>query len=192
MGDTKWPLFRWTVLLWNSCSELVWCTWFIVSACTGSLRNIVERMQYNKHSIIYFKRSQSCCFWSEVNCSHLGVNLTARPSFWDYSLSVLTFRPFFCVCMVCWELYVCILWWDLAFNQNQAGPMQAVGLWKVISSLLIHGHRPPETSVRSGILKRVDNIKSGRGRPKLTWDKSVKRDMKKWNISKDLAMDRSA
>jgi hypothetical protein len=26
---------------------------------------------------------------------------------------------------------------------------------------------------------------------KLTWDESVKRDLKEWNISKDLAMDRS-
>jgi hypothetical protein len=38
--------------------------------------------------------------------------------------------------------------------------------------------------VRSGVLKRADNVKSGRGRPKLT--------LKEWNISKDLAMDRSA
>jgi hypothetical protein len=52
--------------------------------------------------------------------------------------------------------------------------------------------RPPEAPVRSGILKRADNVKSGRGRPKLTWNESVKRDLKEWNISKDLAMDRSA
>jgi hypothetical protein len=52
--------------------------------------------------------------------------------------------------------------------------------------------RPPEAPVRSGVLKRTDNVKCGRGRPKLTWDKSVKRDLKEWNISKDLAIDRSA
>jgi hypothetical protein len=46
--------------------------------------------------------------------------------------------------------------------------------------------------VRSGVLKRADNVKSGRGQPKLTWDESVKRDLKEWNISKDLAIDRSA
>jgi hypothetical protein len=57
----------------------------------------------------------------------------------------------------------------------------------IISSLA----RPPETPVRSGVLKRTDNVKSGRGRLKLTWDESVKRDLKEWNISKDLAMDRS-
>jgi hypothetical protein len=28
--------------------------------------------------------------------------------------------------------------------------------------------RPPEAPVRSGVLKRADNVKSGRGRPKLT------------------------
>ena len=52
--------------------------------------------------------------------------------------------------------------------------------------------RPPEAPVHCGVLKRVDNVKRGRGRPKLTWDESVKRDLKKWNISKELAMDRSA
>ena len=36
--------------------------------------------------------------------------------------------------------------------------------------------RPPETPVRSGVLERIDNVKRGRGRPKLTWDESVKRD----------------
>jgi hypothetical protein len=46
--------------------------------------------------------------------------------------------------------------------------------------------------VHSGVLKRADNVKSGRGPPKLTWNESVKRDLKEWNISKDLAMDRSA
>ena len=38
--------------------------------------------------------------------------------------------------------------------------------------------RPPEAPVRSGVLKRVDKVKRGRGRPKLTWDESVKRDLK--------------
>jgi hypothetical protein len=52
--------------------------------------------------------------------------------------------------------------------------------------------RPPEAPVRSGVLKQTDNVKSGRGRPKLTWNKSIKRDLKELNISKDLAMDRSA
>ena len=52
--------------------------------------------------------------------------------------------------------------------------------------------RPPEAPVLSGVLKSVDKVKRGRGRSKLTWDESVKRDLKEWNISKDLAMDRSA
>jgi hypothetical protein len=38
--------------------------------------------------------------------------------------------------------------------------------------------RPPEAPVRSGVLKRTDNVKSGRGRHKLTWDESIKRDLK--------------
>jgi hypothetical protein len=75
-----------------------------------------------------------------------------------------------------------------------------VGVAPIEEKLIQHrlrwfGHvqrRPPEAPVRSGVLKRADNVKSGRGRPKLTWDESVKRDLKEWNISKDLAMDRSA
>ncbi|TVU17381.1 hypothetical protein EJB05_33414, partial [Eragrostis curvula] len=51
--------------------------------------------------------------------------------------------------------------------------------------------RPPKAPVRSGVLERADNIKRGRGRPNLTWDNSVKRDLKEWNISKELAIDRS-
>ena len=47
--------------------------------------------------------------------------------------------------------------------------------------------RPPEA--RNGVLERVDNVKRGRGRPKLTWDESVKRDLKDWNISKEIALD---
>jgi hypothetical protein len=38
--------------------------------------------------------------------------------------------------------------------------------------------KPPEVPVRSGVLKLADNVKSGRGRPKLTWDESIKRDLK--------------
>ena len=49
-----------------------------------------------------------------------------------------------------------------------------------------------EAPVRSGVLKRVDKVKRGRGRPKLTWDESVKRDLKDWDISEELALDRSA
>ena len=52
--------------------------------------------------------------------------------------------------------------------------------------------RPPEAPVRNGVLERVDNVKRGRCRPKLTWDESVKRDLKDWNISKEIASDRSA
>ena len=43
-------------------------------------------------------------------------------------------------------------------------------------------HRPPEAPVRSGFLERVVNVKRSRGRSKLTWDESVKRDLKDWNL----------
>ena len=39
-------------------------------------------------------------------------------------------------------------------------------------------------------LKRVDNVKRGRGRQNLTWEDSVKRNLKDWSITKELAMDR--
>ena len=35
--------------------------------------------------------------------------------------------------------------------------------------------------MRNGVLERVDNVKRGRGRPKLTWDESVNRDLKDWS-----------
>ena len=57
------------------------------------------------------------------------------------------------------------------------------------------GHVQRKSSVapvRNEVLERVDNVKRGRGRPKLTWDESVKRDLKDWNISKEIALDRSA
>ena len=44
----------------------------------------------------------------------------------------------------------------------------------------------------SGVLKRVDKVKRSRGSPKLTWDESVKRDLKNWDISEEVALDRSA
>jgi hypothetical protein len=75
-----------------------------------------------------------------------------------------------------------------------------VGVAPIEEKLILHrlrwfGHvqrRPPEVPVRSGVLERVDNVKRGRGRPKLTWDEAVRRDLKEWNIPKELAMDRSA
>jgi hypothetical protein len=53
-----------------------------------------------------------------------------------------------------------------------------VGVAPIEEKLIQHrlrwfGHvkrRPPEAPVRNGVLKRANNVKSGRGRPKLTWD----------------------
>ena len=56
-----------------------------------------------------------------------------------------------------------------------------------------HIHRrPPEALVHSGRLKRAETVKRGRSRPNLTWKESVKRDLKDWSITKELAMDRGA
>jgi len=75
-----------------------------------------------------------------------------------------------------------------------------VGVAPIEEKLIQHrlrwfGHvqrRPPEAPVRSRVLKRVNKVKRGKGRPKLTWDESVKRDIKDWNISEEVALDRSA
>jgi hypothetical protein len=44
--------------------------------------------------------------------------------------------------------------------------------------------------VRSGVIRRSGNEKRGRGRPNLTWEESVKSDLKDWCITKELALDR--
>jgi hypothetical protein len=44
--------------------------------------------------------------------------------------------------------------------------------------------------VRSGVIRRFVNEKRGRGRPNLTWEESVKRDLKDWCITKELVLDR--
>jgi hypothetical protein len=49
--------------------------------------------------------------------------------------------------------------------------------------------RPAEAPVRSGVIRRSDNEKRGRGRPNLTCEESVKRDLKDWCITKELALD---
>jgi hypothetical protein len=46
--------------------------------------------------------------------------------------------------------------------------------------------------VRSGVLDQVGSVRRGRGRPKLTWEEAVKRDLMEWDIPKELVMDRSA
>jgi len=52
--------------------------------------------------------------------------------------------------------------------------------------------RPAEAPVRTGIISRIESTRRGKGRPRLTWEEAVKRDLKEWNVSKELATDRSA
>jgi hypothetical protein len=55
-----------------------------------------------------------------------------------------------------------------------------------------HVHRRlSEAPVHRGIIKRDNNVKSSRGRPNLTWEEAIKRDLKEWNISMKLCFDRS-
>jgi hypothetical protein len=50
--------------------------------------------------------------------------------------------------------------------------------------------RPAEAPVCSGVIRGSDNEKRGRGRPNLTWEESVKRDLNDWCIIKELVLDR--
>jgi hypothetical protein len=50
--------------------------------------------------------------------------------------------------------------------------------------------RSPEALVRSGVISRTGDGKRGRGRPSLTWEESVKGDLKDWSITKELTLDR--
>lgn len=50
--------------------------------------------------------------------------------------------------------------------------------------------RPVEAQLR-GILTLVEGTRSGMVQPKLTWEEAVKRDLKAWNVCKDLALDGS-
>ena len=51
--------------------------------------------------------------------------------------------------------------------------------------------RPSEAPVRCGVLSRDINVRRGRGRPKLTWKKAIKRDLNGCDIPRDLYLDRS-
>jgi hypothetical protein len=46
--------------------------------------------------------------------------------------------------------------------------------------------RPSEAPVHCGVLSRDINVRRGRGRLKLTWGDAIKRDLKGWDISRDL------
>jgi hypothetical protein len=50
--------------------------------------------------------------------------------------------------------------------------------------------RPAEAPVRSGVIRRNGNEKRGRGIPNLIWEEFMKRDLKDWSITKELALDR--
>jgi hypothetical protein len=50
--------------------------------------------------------------------------------------------------------------------------------------------RPAEAPIRNEVIRRTGNNKRGRGRPNLTWEESVKRDLKDWCITKEIALHR--
>jgi hypothetical protein len=50
--------------------------------------------------------------------------------------------------------------------------------------------RPAEASIHNGVIRQTGNEKRGRGQLNLTCEKSVKRDLKDWCITKELVLDR--
>jgi hypothetical protein len=46
--------------------------------------------------------------------------------------------------------------------------------------------------MHSGIIRWNNEVKRGRGRPHLTWEEAVKRDLRDRNIMRELALDRAA
>jgi hypothetical protein len=50
--------------------------------------------------------------------------------------------------------------------------------------------RPAEAPIRNEVIRQTGNRKRDRGRSNLIWEKSVKRDLKDWCITKELALDR--
>ena len=52
--------------------------------------------------------------------------------------------------------------------------------------------KPPEAPVHCGILSQSNNTRRGRERLKLTWGEAIKRDLKGWDITRDLCLDMSA
>jgi hypothetical protein len=51
--------------------------------------------------------------------------------------------------------------------------------------------KTPVAPVHRGIIRQDNNVKRGRGRPNLTWEEAIKRDLKEWNILMELCLDRS-
>jgi hypothetical protein len=91
---------------------------------------------------------------------------------------------------------------DLYQQKKRSGPerwhTRETGVTPVEEKLVQHhlrwfGHiqrMPAEAPIRSGVIRRSGNEKRGRWHPNLTWDESVKRDLKNWCITKELALDR--
>jgi hypothetical protein len=49
--------------------------------------------------------------------------------------------------------------------------------------------RPVEAPICNEVIRRTGNKKRERGRTSLTWEESVKRDLKDWCITKELVLD---
>jgi hypothetical protein len=50
--------------------------------------------------------------------------------------------------------------------------------------------RPAEAPIHNVVIRQTGNRKRGRGPSNMTWEESVKRDLKDWCITKELTLDR--
>jgi hypothetical protein len=75
---------------------------------------------------------------------------------------------------------------------------ERLGVTTVEENLVQHclrwfGHmqqRPAEAPIHNVVIRRTGNRKRGRGPSNMTWEESVKRDLKNWCITKELTLDR--
>jgi hypothetical protein len=75
---------------------------------------------------------------------------------------------------------------------------ERLGVTRVEEKLVQHrlrwfGHiqqRPTEAPIYNGVIRWTCNKKRSRWRPNLTWEETVKRDLKDWCITKELVLDR--
>jgi hypothetical protein len=75
---------------------------------------------------------------------------------------------------------------------------ERLGVASVEEKLVQHrlrwfGHmqqRSADAPIRNEVIRRAGNKKRDRGRSNLTWEEFVKKDLKDWCITKELALDR--
>ena len=101
---------------------------------------------------------------------------------------MLAYKKATCLAVECsGDDYVALVLWEYKKDRVRNEDIRdRVGVAPIEEKLVQHRlrwfgyvqRRPLEAPVRSGVLRRANNVKRPRGQPNLTWDESVKRDLK--------------